>query len=416
MLDTISLDNFIIDLINEDDMSEESDSSSVHSGQYGFDAEEDSSDQEDSSVSDSDEDDGESTDDELIQNIVSRQNASSSNPNSIKINTVATDLSFHPDKNVLAVSNMEGHLLFYDVDDNSTKINDISVHADNIRSLDFFPDGSRVASVSSDGTFYFTDVEKKRKIPVNIDSEVDLEFYSVRTLTNDVCVTGHENGCIRLWDVRSASQINSVEASDDTIIFIHYSSNVGRIHVTTGHGELIIYDVRSLKKFKPLRKSDPHTSELTCCTTVRSDRNIICGTGRGELLLFDWEPFDYHTYKPNALKKEILSIIGATENIVITGNENGNINAYHLYPNQPIGLIGSHDKWDITKLDINHSGFILSSLAEDEIKFWDISFLEYVESFISKNKEQDKTSYALPSSQVMSRQEFFSDLNDDENT
>ena len=59
-------------------------------------------------------------------------------------------------------------------------------------------------------------------------------------------------------------------------------------------------------------------------------------------------------------------IIPVTDNVVMTGCEDGNIRAVHLYPHRFLGVVGHHEQeFPVERLDVNTSGVIIASISHD---------------------------------------------------
>ena len=59
-------------------------------------------------------------------------------------------------------------------------------------------------------------------------------------------------------------------------------------------------------------------------------------------------------------------IIPVTDNVVMTGCEDGNIRAVHLYPHRFLGVVGHHEQeFPVERLDVNTSGEIIASISHD---------------------------------------------------
>ncbi len=97
----------------------------------------------------------------------------------------------------------------------------------------------------------------------------------------------------------------------------------------------------------------------------------------------------------------INDLIAVTENVVITGCEDGTIRYYrnlvaiytfklcneffiyvfravHLYPHRFVGAVGHHEgRFPVEKLDVSSTGELVASISHDQmVKFWNISYLE----------------------------------------
>jgi len=74
----------------------------------------------------------------------------------------------------------------------------------------------------------------------------------------------------------------------------------------------------------------------------------------------------------------VNALIPITDNVVITGCEDGNLRAVLLNPHRFLGVIGHHeDEFPIERLDVNTTGEIVASVSHDNrVKFWNVTYLE----------------------------------------
>lgn len=82
--------------------------------------------------------------------------------------------------------------------------------------------------------------------------------------------------------------------------------------------------------------------------------------------------------------------------------------ATYLFPHRQLGVIGQHS-WSVEALDISHDGaYIASTSVDQKLRFWPIAFFEDTEFLSSVDKKSKQRN--LPSSNVLDRAEFFSDM------
>ena len=126
-------------------------------------------------------------------------------------------------------------------------------------------------------------------------------------------------------------------------------------------------------------------------------------------------------------------MISITDNVVITGCEDGNIRAVHLYPHRFLGVVGHHEKeMPIERMDVSSSGEIIASTSHDnKVKFWNVKYLEEMDynkrkkpGTLSKHVARKKNlrkqlmrenEHQLPSSSRSNKRDFFSGLKEDNN-
>ena len=62
----------------------------------------------------------------------------------------------------------------------------------------------------------------------------------------------------------------------------------------------------------------------------------------------------------------INTMISITDNVVITGCEDGHIRAAHLYPHRFLGVVGHHDQeLPVERMDVSSSGEVVASISHD---------------------------------------------------
>ena len=86
--------------------------------------------------------------------------------------------------------------------------------------------------------------------------------------------------------------------------------------------------------------------------------------------------------------------------------------AISLFPYRHIGIVGGHDS-AVEYMDICNDGSIVASYSyDDDVKFWNISYLEdiNVSKPSTKGGKQKELKYNLPSSKTANASDFFSDL------
>merc|ERR1712240_382353 len=92
-------------------------------------------------------------------------------------------------------------------------------------------------------------------------------------------------------------------------------------------------------------------------------------------------------------------MISITDNVVMTGCEDGNIRAVHLYPHRFLGVVGQHEQeLPIERMDVSSSGEFIASISHDNrVKFWNVSYLEEMDY------NKTKKPLVLPKSMVRSK-------------
>lgn len=159
--------------------------------------------------------------------------------------------------------------------------------------------------------------------------------------------------------------------------------------------------------------SEEYDAELTCLGLFRSDTKLLVASSTGKLYLFNWKEFGLHSDEYVGQKHSIQCMVPVTQNIVITSGEDGMLRAAHMFPQCQLGIVGQH-RLPVDCLDISHDGqFVASCSHDNDVKFWNISYFETIETIKDVNHKQNKKkdmSNNLPSSSVKNASDFFSGL------
>lgn len=71
-------------------------------------------------------------------------------------------------------------------------------------------------------------------------------------------------------------------------------------------------------------QSEGHDDELTCLGLFKHESKLLSASNKGKMYIYNWGEFGLHSDEfPNTTKKAINCMIPVTENVVITGGEDG---------------------------------------------------------------------------------------------
>lgn len=345
--------------------------------------------------------------DSLISAIENRKEVQQTKPSPIKSDDLFTDISFHPSCEIIAMSCLSGNIEIhsYSIEENVLK-GSIEAHTKSCRAIEFSTDGRTLYSVGQDKNVIYSDIETL-DITMFINKAHHGPLTALCVPDEHVLVTGCEEGVMKMWDTRDTKYtVLKAHDAQDYISCITCKDSY-KIACSSGDGTLGTYDLRAKRR---LHYSAPIKSDLTCCTSAHYDRQVVCGSMMGKYIFFNWEDASEPsgTYKPR-VKSPINCVLQVSDNLVLSGCQDGNIRAYHFFPHKLVGLVGHHTL-TVEKLDVSHDGALVASLSPDPIvKFWDISYLEGFD-VTSAEKCKGEDAANLPSSEFDDRKSFFSDL------
>lgn len=367
--------------------------------------------------------------DELIQSLkAARQKKERTCPPDLKCSELITDLSFHPEEDVIVIGNISGDLSVFSYSNEENKLKKkLKLSKKTIRGVEFDESGSSLLTISKDKTFRVLDVEtwtvKEKYVKCH-----DSALYSCLSLDAHTSVTGDEDGFVKMWDSRQPSTSAMTFKRFEEYVSSFLKIDDHHLIASSGEGTIQSFDLRQKR---PDIQSEMYESELNCLTTVRSGSKLVVGSGAGPLYLFSKDQYGLHSDQFPGHPDGVNCIVPITDNVVMTGCEDGNIRAVHLYPHRFLGVVGHHEQeFPVERLDVNTSGEIIASISHDNrVKFWNVRYLEEMDynktkkpgvlpktAFRSKSKKQQlmkESEHQLPSSSRSNVKEFFSGFKQD---
>ncbi|XP_014256853.1 exosome component 10 isoform X1 [Cimex lectularius] len=346
----------------------------------------------------------------VVAAIKKRQRIDKSKPPYINIEDAINDSSFSPENDIIVLATSAGDLLPFTYGLNACNgLGRIEAHTDDCRVVEFSSDGGRLFSGGKDKTVVVSDLERRDMISFYQDAH-DEPVSALTVLDDNLICTGDDGGNLKIWDLRERKSVASNKPRDisDYISSVVYKEGSNFVSCTSGEGNLTIYD---LKRLTICSQSEHHKSDLTCSVLIKREDEIVCGSLTGEMIMYKWagtaEPLGKYDPVP---KTPVNCMLAVSENLIITGWEDKKIRAFHLYPNEEVGIVGQHDM-PVEGLEMSRDGdLIASTSAENKLKFWNIGYLEDYEANKRKKKKKGRQSVNLPSSAVEDRGSFFSEL------
>lgn len=399
--DTDSSDDSSHDF-NEDSEFDEDQQSSSEEGE-----EANSNNQEDKDKNDDNIDDDE---DDVVKAIRAEKNRPRDHPPTITCEDFIVDISFHPSKNIIALANIVGDVLLYEYNNEETKLlNTLELHTKACRDIEFDDDGIVMFTTGKDKAIIATDVET-RKLKQCIENAHEEPIYKLLSLDENKIVTGDDSGTVKLWDLRRQDAIFSIKVGEEYISDMITNEAQKYLVCAGGDGMLTTIDLKGSKIYTT---SEQYDSELVCMGLFRSDTKLLVGSSVGKFYLFNWKEFGLHSDEYVGQKHSIQCMVPITQNIVVSSGEDGILRAAHMFPQRQLGVVGQHSL-PVEALDISHDGqYIASCSHANDIKFWNISYFESIDTLIDVNHKQNKRKDMgnnLPSSSFKNASDFFSGL------
>ena len=132
--------------------------------------------------------------------------------------------------------------------------------------------------------------------------------------------------------------------------------------------------------------------ELNCLLSYKNENYILCGSGEGNILIYNWDRFGDYKDRIIGQNEGINDMSKYDENIFFTGSEDGLIRICTMYPKAMRGLLKSkNDKNnimnDVNKIKISEDkkSLIIAS-GMDCIKLFDISNIDFSKIYKANNE------------------------------
>nr|XP_018910185.1 PREDICTED: WD repeat-containing protein 55 homolog [Bemisia tabaci] len=355
----------------------------------------------------------EEEEDPVVQAILRNKDKKRERPPDVTVEELITDISFHPAADIIATGNNAGDIILYKYSTESVDVvKTYEIHTKACRAVEFNADGDTIFSASKDKSISLTDSESGKLKQLYEKAHED-EIYCLSVLRENIIATGDQSGVLKVWDIRTKSELFSIKELDDYISSIKGKEDSNIIAYTSGEGVVTAVNFNT-------KKLDCQTNaieaELTCSGLFRNETKYVVGSSLGVLYIYDWGNFEEHTdiLNPSCEKKKtgpsISCLLPISENVVLTGLDNGVIRATHMFPSQHLGIVGQHEL-AVDSLDISYDGqYVASSSADLKLRFWPIAYFQDIEISHKDKATKAKKNFNLPSSKAVNPSNFFSGL------
>ncbi|XP_078049196.1 WD repeat-containing protein 55 homolog [Augochlora pura] len=349
--------------------------------------------------------------DEVVKAIIRSKDAQKNHPPPIETEDHVVDICFHPNADMIAVADIVGDVYLYKYSNTETEVaSTLELHLKACRDIEFNGDGTTLFSTAKDLSIMLTDVETE-KLKRLYENAHDEPVYTMTVIGEHMFATGDDDGVVKLWDLRQKGNdpIFSIKKMEDYVSSIITNSEGKYLVCGSGDGSLTTFNIPGRKLHV---QSEEYEEDLTCLGLFKNETKILVGSSKGKMYIYNWGEFGLHSDEfPSVTKKAINCMIPITENVVITGGEDGVLRASSLFPRNNLGIVGQHN-FSVEAIDINSDGtLIASSSLNNDIKFWNVQYFETLDvANRVKGGKQKQLKYNLPSSKVDNASSFFSDL------
>lgn len=207
--------------------------------------------------------------------------------------------------------------------------------------------------------------------------------------------TSDQDGCLKIWDLRSFQCVFEVHEQEDGITGIALDKPREKLLTSSTDGTLAVFDLKSKDPLYAL--SDNMEEELTGVEIIKEGKYVTTSTQEGNLYIFKWDWFGDCKDRIPIHKSGIEKLVKYNEDHVLTGGEDGFLRAFSFYPNQIAANFGAHaddldEAYPILGVGVSHCRKFAATVSHDSsVKFFDlISFAKKTSSFVHSVESEEQ--------------------------
>ena len=324
------------------------------------------------------------------------------------------DITYLSD-NIILSSDIIGQLIYYEIENDDN--NNFNIKKKEVNQIYPIDDLDNLISIYSIDTFNNEDIIlgsskaevihlKNNKITekyINLKSD---KFSKVKYISENLFAAGDFKGNITLFDIRQKSHIKIFKEQTEEITDILYDPNKPNFLLTSSiDSTLCVYDINKLSLYA---LSDKLDEELNCLMSYKNGNYILCGSGEGNVLIFNWDWFGDFKDMIKGHPEGINDMVKYNENIFFTGAEDGLIRICTMYPKGIRGVLKNKNKKkensvikDVNKIKINKDKTnLVTCNGIDCLRIYDISQIEFnklykpIDEFDFEEKDNNESEHS----------------------
>ena len=270
-------------------------------------------------------------------------------PEELEASEQIFDIAFHPSEAYLAAGLIDGavEIFRYGLGEGTNqKVMSCNHHSGSCRGVLFSEDGQRIFTIGSDKSIQGLNASGARGL--FYENAHDTAINKLAHLTENVLVTGDDDGTVKVWDIRTPTgEVMNWSLHEDFVSGFCFVPDKNTLLSVGGDARLCAYDVRNPKN---TFRSDDQEAEMHCVDVIKGGRKIVCGTQDGVILIFSWDRWGDCSDRYPGHPETVDCLLKLDESTVLTGSSDGLIRIVQIQPNKVLGVLGDHDEFPVEGL------------------------------------------------------------------
>ncbi|MFN3875345.1 MAG: WD40 repeat domain-containing protein [Flavobacteriales bacterium] len=259
--------------------------------------------------------------------------------------SMSNSLDFSPDGSKVAMDGSDGAVRIYDVGSGSL-LSTITASASAIRSVDWSPNGAFIATGGQDGTPRLWDAATGSLLHAFVSTTVPIASVRV-SADNSLLVVAKSNGAIHVYDVATHSQI-ALLSTGSTVHQADISDDNAWI-VTGRNGQARAYSLPSGAQFAAFNSS-PASSTVYSVDIQPGGTKVAIGNSNGDVAVFELAAIlAVEDGLRLALTFDLLSNV--VDDALIVRAEDGAAREYAVFGTN--GALHAHGTWTGQPIDVS---------------------------------------------------------------
>jgi len=294
-------------------------------------------------------------------------------PPEIQFDSHCMDIAMHCSQSAIATAQITGVVSVFEYGQSgNNKLMEFVHHTDSCRAVSFAEDGHTLFTGSLDMSMSMIDMATQ-KVGLHVTSAHSAPINSILNFDTNLMASGDDDGCVKVWDLRTKKVIHEFQESEEFISDMAYHDRIHMLLATSGDGTLGVFDIRAGKMNSV---SDYMTEELLSVVILKNGSKVVCGSQDGVLCVFSTGQWADLSDRVPGHPNSVDTMIKLDEDTLVSGSSDGLIRIMQIQPNKPLGVIGDHEDFPVEKIAISYDRKLIASCSHDNtVKFWDCSFL-----------------------------------------